>query len=494
MATPTNLGLANRDTTTTPPAPPNRTWAFAALCLGFFAVILDTTIVNVALPAIEGNLHGTVTDLQWVANGYTIALAALLLTCGTLSDRHGAKRAYGYGLSIFVFGSLACGLAPDLAILVAGRVVQGVGAALLMPASLALIIHAYPERAERTKAVAIWASFAGAGTAIGPVLGGFLVGTIGWRSIFFVNLPIGIVAISLLIANAIETPVVRRSVDVAGQMFGFAALGALAFALTEAGSYGWTSPLVAGSLGSAFLFGLALIVVERQASAPMLSPGLLRERTFMAASGVGFLLNFGIYGQVFVLSLYFQHVRHDSALTTGLLLLPFAAMTMLAPPLTGRLTNRFGPRIVMVFGQLLCAAGTAVLAVSSPDTDYLFLAPGLVGLGLGMAATMPSLTAAAILAAPRKYAGIASGVLNASRQVGGVLGVALLGTLVADPTSFMAGMHIALTLVSAAFVMGAALASRSTKRSPVNVANETAGSSLPIEQAPLAQIPASSDS
>jgi DHA2 family methylenomycin A resistance protein-like MFS transporter len=441
-----------------------RRWMFLAVCLAFFAAILDTTIVNVALPAIGATFRTTVTNLQWAVNGYNIVFAALLLTCGALADRRGGKRAFGAGTAIFVAGSLVCGLAPAFPVLLAGRVIQGLGAALVMPASLALIAHAYPEPAARTKAVAGWAACAGAGFATGPVLGGVLVDAVGWRAIFLVNLPVGLIALALLARYATETPTSTRSVDLPGQILGIIVLAAVAFGITEAGAYGWGSTYTIVPLVVAIAVVAVFVVIERNVASPLLPPSLLAHRSFSAATGVGLLLNFGIYGQVFVLSLYFQQMRHFSALTTGLMVLPFAGLTMVLPPLTGRIAARYGPRYIMITGQVLLAAGAAILAVAGLHTAYLLLLPGLILLGLGMAATMPSMTAAVMLAAPREFAGIASGVLNAARQVGGVLGIALLGTLIADKVHFVTGMHTALAIVTGTFLLGAVLAALCSNR------------------------------
>jgi len=442
----------------------SRALTFAALCLGFSAVILDTSIVNVALPAIGASFRTTVTNLQWAVNGYNLVFAALLLTCGALSDRRGGKWAFGFGIAGFVIGSLICGMAPDFPLLLSGRVTQGAGAALLIPASLALIAHAYPEPAEQTRAVAAWGACAGAAFAAGPVIGGILVDEVGWRAIFLVNLPIGATAITLLARYATETPTSRRPLDIQGQLLGIVVLAAMTFGITEAGAYGWASLFAIVPLAIALLALVVFVATQRKVASPLLPPSLLSHRDFSAAAGVGLLLNFGIYGQIFVLSLYFQQMRHFSALATGLMLLPFAALTMILPPVTGRLTARFGPRYVMIFGQVLAAAGTAILALAGPHTAYVLLVPGLVLLGIGMAGTQPSMTAAAMLAAPREFAGIASGILNAARQVGGVLGVALLGALIADKVHFTTGMHTALAIVAGTFLVGAVLASLCARR------------------------------
>jgi len=441
-----------------------RALTFAALCLGFFAVILDTSIVNVALPAIGASLRATVTNLQWAVNGYNLVFAALLLTCGALSDRRGAKWAFGFGTAIFLIGSLICGVAPDFPLLLSGRVIQGLGAALLIPASLTLITHTYPEPAARTRAVAAWAACAGAAFAAGPVIGGVLVDEMGWRAIFLVNLPVGAIAITLLAHYATETPISPRGMDMQGQLLGIVVLAAMTFGITEAGAYGWASLFAIVPLVIALVALVVFVASERKVASPLLPPSLLSHRDFSAAAGVGLLLNFGIYGQIFVLSLYFQQMRHFSALATGLMLLPFAALTMILPPVMGRLTARFGSRYVMIIGQILAAAGTAILALAGPHTAYFLLVPGLVLLGIGMAGTHPSMTAAAMLAAPRELAGIASGVLNAARQVGGVLGVALLGALIADKAHFTRGMHTALAIVAGTFLLGAVLATLCARR------------------------------
>jgi len=452
------------DRTQPGPNTSGRALTFAAVCLGFFAVILDTSIVNVALPAIGASFRMTVTDLQWAVNGYNLVFAALLLTCGALSDRRGGKWAFGFGTAIFVIGSLICGVAPNFPLLLSGRVIQGLGAALLIPASLALIAHAYPDPAARTRAVAAWGACAGAAFAAGPVIGGILVDEVGWRAIFLVNLPVGAIAITLLARYATETATSRRGVDMQGQLLGIVVLTAVAFGITEAGAYGWASLFAIVPLAVALVALVVFVATERKAASPLLPPSLLSHRDFSAAAGVGLLLNFGIYGQVFVLSLYFQQMRHFSALATGLMLLPFAALTMILPPMTGRLTARFGPRYIMIIGQVLAAAGTAILALAGPHTAYLLLVPGLVLLGIGMAGTQPSMTAAVMLAAPREFAGIASGVLNAARQVGGVLGVALLGALIAGKVHFSTGMHTALAIVAGTFLVGAVLATRCARQ------------------------------
>ncbi len=435
-------------------------WALATLCVAFFMVILDTTIVNVALPSIGRGLGSGVTGLQWVVDGYTLVFAALLLAGGSACDRLGARRVFLVGLAAFTAGSGLCSLSPGIGALVAARLVQGVGAAMVLPASLALITSGFADPKARARAIGVWAAVAGGATAVGPVAGGLLVQLAGWRSIFLVNVPVGAIGLLLGARFVVETARRSRRFDLPGQALAAGALVALTLALVEAGSLGWGSPFVLGAVAAAAVLGTGFFAVESGASEPMLPRRLFASARFSAATLVGLVLNFGIYGQVFVLSLYFQDSRHYSALGTGIALLPFAAMTVAGPVAVGRLTARVGPRAPMVAGQLFAALGSGLLAFAGPHSAYGFLAWGLVALGAGMALTMPSMTAAVVQSAPGDLAGVASGVLNTARQVGGAIGVALLGSLVAGPAALIPGLHLGLGIVAGAFAAGAVVASR----------------------------------
>lgn len=435
-------------------------WALTTLCVAFFMVILDTTIVNVALPSIGRGLGSGVTGLQWVVDGYTLVFAALLLAGGSACDRLGARRVFLVGLAAFTAGSGLCFLSPSIVALVAARMGQGIGAAMVLPASLALIASEFNEPKARARAIGVWAAVAGGATAIGPVVGGLLVQLAGWRSIFLVNLPIGVIALLLAAHFVAETSRRPRRFDLPGQALAAGGLAALTLALVEAGSLGWGSPLVLGAAAAAAAQGVGFLVVEARASEPMLPSRLFASARFSAANLVGLVLNFGIYGQVFVLSLYFQDARHYSALSTGVALLPFAVMTVAGPVAVGRLTARTGPRAPMVVGQIFAAAGSAALSLASSSSGYGFLACGLVALGVGMALTMPSMTSAVVQSAPQDLAGVASGVLNTARQTGGAIGVAVLGSLVAGPAALIPGLHVGLAIVAAAFAVGALVAFR----------------------------------
>jgi DHA2 family methylenomycin A resistance protein-like MFS transporter len=429
--------------------------ALLAICLGYLMVIVDVTIVNVALPSISRDLGGGIGGLQWVLDAYTIVFAGLLLSAGSLGDRIGAKRCFNAGLIIFIVASALCALAPSVPALVGARLVQGVGAALLVPSSLSLLRAAYDQPAERARAVGIWGGVAGVGAASGPVLGGLLVGLLGWRAVFVVNLPIGIVGL-VLAARYLPNPRGSRAegFDPRGQVLGILSLTLLTLGLIDGGQEGWSSLMTIIPLVAFICAATAFVAAERTANDAMLPLWLFRSRTFSGASFVGLAINLGFYGQLFAISLYFQQVRGFSALQTGLALLPEGIFVALGAVLSGRVTARAGPRLPMLIGLLCGAAGFAGLTMAGRQTSFGVLVAPLVAAGFGMAFTMPAATAAIIEAAPARRAGIAAGVLNASRQTGGAIGVALLGTLLAG-SGLVPGLHVAMTISAAAFLLGA---------------------------------------
>jgi DHA2 family methylenomycin A resistance protein-like MFS transporter len=426
-----------------------------AICLGYFMVILDATVVNVALPALGRDLGGGVSSLQWVVDGYTLVFAGLLLSAGSLGDRLGGRRVFELGLLLFTLASAACAAAPSVPLLVAARVAQGLGAALLVPSSLALLRAAYHDPRERARAIGVWGAVAGIAAASGPVVGGVLVSVLSWRAVFLLNLPVGVVG--LLLARRYLPASGERTgagIDPAGQITGIAALTLLTYGVIE-------RELVP------LLFSLLLLAVfvacEHRAREPMLPLKLFRSSTFSGASFVGLAINLGFYGQLFVISLYFQHVRGWSALATGLALLPEGVFVALSSALSGRAMGRVGPRLPMITGLLLGGAGLAGLVVAGHATSYALLVPPLIATGFGMAFTMPAATTAIIGAAPAERAGIASGVLNASRQAGGAIGVALLGAFVGGG-AFIPGLRTAMLVAGAAFFIAAAVAALTVER------------------------------
>lgn len=284
--------------------------AFLAVCLGYFVTILDTTIVKVALPSIRRQFGTTVSDLQWVVDGYALVFAALLLSAGALGDRMGSRRLFLVGLAIFALGSALCGAAPALWTLQAARVVQGIGAAVAVPTSLALLRHLYPDPAARARALGLWGGVAGIAAGAGPVVGGVLVSGLTWRSVFVVNVPIGLVAVLLTLRCVPEAPRQQeRSLDLGAQCVGIVALAALTVAFITGGASGWTSPLLPGGIVLGVIATITFIAVERRSSDPMLPLGLFASPHFSAGNAVGFLINFGFYGELFLLSLFFQQVR-----------------------------------------------------------------------------------------------------------------------------------------------------------------------------------------
>jgi MFS transporter, DHA2 family, methylenomycin A resistance protein len=414
-------------------------------------VILDTMVVNVAVPSMGHDLRAGVSALQWVVAGYTVMFAGLLLSAGTLGDRVGPKRILEAGLAVFTAASAACAFAPDAGFLIAARLVQGAGAALTVPASLALLAACYPDARDRAHAFGLWGGIAGVAAASGPVVGGLLIAGFGWRSVFAVNLPFGVLGLVGTARYLPDVPGQRRRADIPGQLLGIAALGALATALIEAGSLGWTAvPVLAGFAVTA-VATTAFIITERRSPSPVLPLSVLRNRGFSTGSAVGLLINLGFYGQLFVATLYFQDLRGYSALITGLALLPEGAMASAGSVLSGRIMARTGPHVPMVGGLALGAAGLLGWLVAGQHTPYAVLVVPLIATGLGMSLTMPAATVAVLGSAPPGRAGLASGVINTARQMGGAIGVALLGSLVAHRAGFTGGMRISMLVAAASF-------------------------------------------
>ncbi|WP_237538721.1 MFS transporter [Streptomyces sp. SID486] len=430
-----------------------------ASLLGFALICLDASVVNVALPAIGSDLGAGMSGLQWVVDAYTLAFAALMLSTGAFSDRVGASRAFVVGAAVFTLASAACGLAPDLASLIAARVVQGVAAAVVLPASLALVRQAYPDPARRARAVAAWAAGGSVAVALGPVAGGALTTAWDWRGVFFVNLPLGAVVLTLLVRAPRSRPR-PAPLDLPGQLTAVVALTALTFAAIEGGAAGRAALVVAVVSGAAFLR------VEARRPHPVVPLALFRDRTVATAVAAGAAVSVAFYSMVFVFSLFFQQVLHLSALSAGLMFLPMTGLIAVTNVVAGKLASRYGPRLPMLLGQPLAVAGLLLLLFVDAGTPPLLVAALLVPLALGAALTVPPLTAAMMEAVPADRAGVAAGVLNAARQVAGGLGIAVFGALVAD--GFEAGLRLSL-LVSAALlaltsVLSCRLAGRPARR------------------------------
>src|SRR3954468_18761180 len=350
--------------------------ALATAVLGFFVVTLDAVVVNVALPSIRGDLGGGITGLQWVVDGYTLMFAALLLSAGSLSDRFGARRAFGVGVAVFVLASLACGLAPTMGALVAARFVQGAAAAMMMPSSMALIGQAYPNPVKRARAVAMWALGGSVASSAGPVLGGVLT-LVSWRLIFFVNLPVGAVAL-LLLARTARSPHRPAPFDRVGQVTAVVAMGALTYGAIEAGAAGFTTPRVLAAFAAAVIALAAFVVSQARGAHPMVPPDLIRSRTVRVAVAVGFAFVIGYYGLPFLMSLYLQQSRGLSSLGTGVAFLPMMLIGLALTLFSARLAERLGARTLVTAGLLAMTAGMVALAVV-PAASPVWLLGALVG-------------------------------------------------------------------------------------------------------------------
>lgn len=443
-----------------PPSRPGGSWLpLLAVSLGFFMVILDVTVVTVAVPVVGERLAAGPTALQWVVDGYTLVFAALMLLSGGLGDRFGHRRAFLAGLIVFTVASAACGAATSVAVLIAARLVQGAGAALLVPASLALLRAAYPERAARARAFGVWAAVSGLGAAAGPVAGGLAVWGLSWRAVFLVNVPFGLLAVVFTL-RCVPAPEPRAGVRLRlpAQLACLVSVAALTAALNEGGTLGWRSPWVLGCLAVSVASGLMAAPLLRAAvgtEAGTRGSGGSR-RGLIGGTAVGVLLNFGIYGLVFLTTLYFQRQRGYGPLTAGLALLPMFAVMTVSSFVSGRMTARTGPRTPLVVGLLTGAAGLAGWLLAGAHTPYGLLAVPMALAGAGTSFAMPAATTSVMESASAGHDGTAAALLNAGRQLGSALGVALFGSLSAR--HLLSGMHVSAVLAATAFVAGAATA------------------------------------
>ncbi|MFJ7072093.1 MFS transporter [Streptomyces sp. NPDC098781] len=438
-----------------------------AVCAGYFMVILDVTVINVAVPVIGRELSASLTGIQWITDGYTLVFAGFLLTGGALGDRLGNRRIFCSGVVVFTASSAACALAPNAPFLVVSRLVEGLGAALIVPGSLALLQQAYPESAARARAFGLWGSMAGIAASAGPLLGGLLVSTVGWRWVFLINLPVGAGCVALTLRHVARSPRrPDRTLDWPAQCAVVAAVALLTAALNEAGRRGWSDPAVLAGLGLAVTAAVAFAVRERLARSPALPLDLLRSRAMSGGAVIGLLFNFGFYGMVFTASLDFQHERHYSALETGVALFPAVAMTMFASVLSGRLTRRTGDRPLVISGMLLAALGLAGWAAAGADPAYGLLVAPMMAAGFGTSFALTGSTATVMGAAPPGYSGTASALFNTTRQIGSATGVALGGSLLATSADPGTGLRVSMAIGALAYLTAAILAYASVPPKP----------------------------
>ncbi|OZI19685.1 MFS transporter [Bordetella genomosp. 9] len=400
------------------------------LAMGFVMATLDVTVVNVGLSNIANQLQVPLSGLVWVVDGYTLTFAAMLLVGGGLADRYGAKNVYQTGLAIFVLASLLCGAAPNGTTLVVARFLQGIGAALFMPSSLSLLTRAYPDDKVRGRMLGLWSAIVSIAGVSGPLIGGILIDRLGWRSIFLVNLPIGLVGLAM--AHKVIPISARhfRALNATSHLFGVTALAGLSFTLIEGPVQGWTSPSIIAAACVMLCAAWAFVARERRSATPLLPRDLFATARFPAANVLGFLINFGGYGQLFVLSLFLQEARGASPLATGSQLLPTMLLFTLGNLSAPRIVARFGPRAALIASMSLCAVGSALTAwILRPETDYWLFAVIVSMINLGVGVAVPAMTAVVMQIAGQSHANIAAACLNANRQIGVLVGVAIMGTI-----------------------------------------------------------------
>ena len=408
-----------------------RWWTLGAMCFALFMVMLDNTVVNVALPTIQRDLHASISGLEWTVNAYTLAFAVLLVTGGRLGDLFGRRRMFLFGVVVFAASSGGIGFSPNETWLVAGRAVQGLGAAFMMPGTLSIISNEFPPH-ERGKAIGTWAGVSALALAIGPVVGGFLVENVSWQSIFFLNIPVAVAAVTVTLFAAHESrdETVERVVDVPGVVAVTVGLASLVLALVEANRWGWGSARIMSLFAISIVALTAFVIVERRGRAPMVDFSFFRSRAFLGANVVAFIVSFAMLAMFFFIALYMQNILGFSPLQAGVRFLPSTLVLIVLGPIAGRLSDRVGPRPLMTFGLLTVAGSLLWQSFVDVDTRYGFLAGAFVLMGLGMGFVMSPMSTAAMNAVEATKAGVASGILSMSRMVGGTFGVAALGALI----------------------------------------------------------------
>ncbi|MFG2170894.1 MFS transporter [Streptomyces niveus] len=408
-------------------------------CMSLLIVSLDNTVLNVALPSIEKDLHTTLADMQWTIDAYTLVIASLLMLAGSTADRVGRRRVFKTGLVIFTLGSALCSLAPNLQSLVAFRVVQAVGGSMLNPVAMSIITNTFTDPRERARAIGVWGAVIGISFAAGPLIGGLLVETVGWRAIFLINVPVGITAFVLTWRYVPESRAAKpRRVDPVGQLLVMVTLGALTYSIIEAPTAGWTSPLILSSVAVTVCALTGLILYERRRAEPLIDLRFFRSAPFSGATVIAVCAFAALGGFLFMNTLYLQNVRDLSALDAGLYMLPMAALSLVCAPLSGRLVGSRGPRIPLLVAGTAFAASGLLFAVFEAETQLGLLFTGYVLFGLGFGMVNAPITNTAVAGMPLSQSGVAAAVASTSRQIGQTLGVAVIGAVLvagaASPT------------------------------------------------------------
>ena len=441
-----------------------RWWTLGAMCFALFMIMLDNTVVNVALPSIQRDLQVSASGLEWTVNAYTLAFGVLLVTGGRLGDLFGRRKMFITGVIVFGASSAAIGLAPDLTWLSIGRAVQGAGAALMMPATLSIITNAFPAH-ERGRAMGTWAGVSAIALAIGPVVGGFLVEHVSWQSIFYINVPVAIIAVAVTLVAAHESKdeTVAPTIDVLGVLTLSAGLGAIVLALVEGNNWGWGSGRILGLFAAGLLALAAFVAVERRVKVPMVDFAFFRSRSFLGANAIAFIISFSMLAMFFFMALYMQNILGFSPLEAGVRFLPSTVFIIIVAPIAGRLADRIGPRPLIAAGLVMVAASLFWQSYLTPTSGYDFLLGGFMLMGAGMGLVMSPMTSAAMNAVEPTKAGVASGILSMSRMIGGTFGVAALGALVAlgprtTPLEFTGALGDGLKVAAGLALFGALVA------------------------------------
>ncbi|HXK15319.1 MAG TPA: MFS transporter [Gaiellaceae bacterium] len=434
-------------------------WTLGAVSVGLFMIMLDNTVVNVALPSMRRSLHMSLSELEWVVAGYALTFAAFMLIGGKLADFMGRRLIFMIGLAVFTGASLACGLAPNGGFLIGARIVQGLGGALMNPATLSIIAATFAPR-ERGRAIGIWAGVSAMALAIGPLVGGLLTEHVNWNWIFFINVPVGLLgllAIPVFIDESRDTTAEQR-LDAPGLATSALGLFSLTYAFIEANNYGWGSPRIIGAFAVAAAALVTFVLLERHQRAPMLDLSLFRNRTFGGANAAMLFVGLAMFGTFFYVSLYMQNVLGYSPVQAGASFLPMTLLIILIAPRAGALTDRVGSRWLVGTGMTLLAVMLFYYSTLGANESFWALLPGLLLGGFGMGLTMTPVTAAAMSAVSVDKAGVGSAVLNSARQVGGSLGIAVMGSIVAAASDFLTGFHDALRVGSLLCLLGASVA------------------------------------
>ncbi|MBV8751510.1 MAG: MFS transporter [Hyphomicrobiales bacterium] len=424
------------------------------MSLGVLIAQIDTSVVNLAVKKIGASLGAGVTELQWVVDAYNLVYASLLLTAGTLADLYGRRRIFALGIALFTLGSLVCGFAPNAAVLIGGRAVAGLGAALEIPTSLAILTVAYQDKKERAHALGVWASCNGLAFIIGPTLGGVLVDSVGWRSIFLLIVPICVLALVLTMTSVPEsTDPKGRSLDAPGQALAIAGLGALSLAVIEGPRWGWESIGSAAAFVASALSALLFVLRQKDSNGALVPLAMFKNRVFSASLGIAAAMTFGMYAMLFLTPLYLQAGRGDGALLAAIELLPMSVTFVVVSQLSGKIANAYGPRLPMTLGMAMMGTGLFMLALIPLNHSLLLIEAALLVIGCGLGLNTGPVNAVAVANASSARSGTASGLLNTARMVGATLGVALLGAIFAMFSGGSGSGHVAAGLPPA-FIVG----------------------------------------